>query len=532
MNYSTTFKKLMYSLIFFLLIFSRSLCANAKEARSLPKGEVLIIYSDNASKEQLENVCRIVEILTFEGVQAAFAPAMECAGRLAGYDSIILYELEAYPSQLLEELWKAEGSRRLLFAGNGFLKTYLDFTLRSASYDCCNGKAGTLIYEFETQSPRQSLAVLKEPVFLKKYEYAAGQMFVGSLEKYFCARQGRITHVSVSDLSDPLVLSAFAKELSLWREGNREEYARYFVFDKVYPFQNPKKLLEAVKEMKDRNVFFIISVMPVYSHENYPAMQQFCEVLRFAQDNGGMIFLHAPVNQMDSFDVDLVNEYLTLAVNAYMEQGVYPMGLQIPGNWIRNRDAIEVMSRFNTILVSEETDSRIEEDWMKVNGNLVCQNDHQWIAPAITVDQDSDSYMDVYSTSICLDINEEMEQIREKIDHGKESSRLLKDLWELSHSFYTNTDTMIYENGQILVNGIPADKTYVPAEPETDFSYNRNQLQRFSRDLTGENNKLLIAVILTALLFVIFIIVARRNNRSRFFYEEEEDMDEYWENKG
>ena len=75
------------------------------------------------------------------------------------------------------------------------------------------------------------------------------------------------------------------------------------------------------------------------------------------------------------------------------------------------------------------------------------------------------------------------------------------------------------------------DKTYVPAERETDFSYKRNQLQRFSRDLTNENHKLLVAVVIVALLFIAFIIVARRNNRSRFFYEDEEDMDEYWENK-
>lgn len=174
-------------------------------------------------------------------------------------------------------------------------------------------------------------------------------------------------------MNNSLVLSAFVKELSLWRKENEQNCVEYYVIDKVYPFQNPAKLLEVVQEIQEKDAFFIISVMPVYNHEDYPAMQQFCEVLKYAQDNGGMIFLYAPVNQMDSFDVDLVNEYLSLAISAYVKQGVYPMGLQVPKNWIRNNDTVEIMSRFKTIMVSENVDDWIEEDWSRVNGNLVYQ---------------------------------------------------------------------------------------------------------------------------------------------------------------
>ncbi len=78
-----------------------------------------------------------------------------------------------------------------------------------------------------------------------------------------------------------------------------------------------------------------------------------------------MIFLYAPVNQMDSFDVDLVNEYLSLAISAICKAGVYPMGLQVPKNWIRNNDTVEIMSRFKTIMVSENVDDWIEEDWSR-----------------------------------------------------------------------------------------------------------------------------------------------------------------------
>lgn len=210
------------------------------------------------------------------------------------------------------------------------MKNYLDYTLRSTAYECYEGEAGTVVYEFEAFQQKQSLAVIEEPVFLKNYEYQSGKVLVGALEKYFCASQGRITHISVSDLNNSLVLSAFVKELSLWRKENEQNCVEYYVIDKVYPFQNPAKLLEVVQEVQEKDAFFIISVMPVYDHEDYPAMQQFCEVLKYAQDNGGMIFLHAPVNQMDSFDVDLVNEYLSLAISAYVKQGFTQWGFRFP----------------------------------------------------------------------------------------------------------------------------------------------------------------------------------------------------------
>lgn len=531
MNCSMMYKKIMISVLPFLMIFSLSVSADAQERGDLPAGEILIVYSDHADQSTIQNVYRIVEMLTYEGVQVAFAPALRCSGRLSGYEKIIFYELEDYPRELLEEAGRQE--REMLFVGSHFLREYLNKTGQGGTYTICEEQVGTLTYNREAQNGWQSLVPFKELIFLEgEKTYESGLLSVGTKDGYFCAERGAVTHISSGDWSNPLVLTAFISELSRWGAENvqKEEYARYLVFDELYPFQDQEKLLEVVKELAEKNTFFILSVMPVYTHVDYPAMQHFCEVLRYAQDNGGMIFIHAPLNQMESFDVDLMNEALSQAVRAYIDQGVYPMGLQVPENWMTNSQTAEVMSRFRTILVSPDPDEKIEADWDNAAGNLVYRDAHQWIAPATLPGQEMVSDITAYSSAVYLDINEDMDVILEKTEACKNSYVPVKNLWETPHSFYTNMDTMSYQNGNIVINGSWRDKTFVPSEYDENFSYNRNQLQRFSKDLTSENHKLTAAVAFVAVLFVIFIIIARKTNHSRFFYEEE-DMDEYWENK-
>ena len=350
MSCSMMSKKIMLFLLIFLLVVFPPVCVNARERGNLPSGEILIVYSDHADPDMIQNVDHIVKMLTYEGVQVAFAPAYRCEGRLSGFDRILFYELENYPEDFLEEAGRQE--KEMMFVGNHFLKEYLNETRQEDGYKICDEKMGTLVYGREMQNSKEALVSFKELIFLEgEMSYEAGTLYAGTKKGYFCAERDGITHVSTGDLSNPLVFSAFTDELSRWisGDGRTEEYARYLVFDEIYPFQDQEKLLAVVKELASEHTFFILSVMPVYIHEDYPAMQHFCEVLRYAQDNGGMIFIHAPLNQMEVFDVDLMNEALSQAVRAYIDQGVYPIGLQVPENWMTNSHTAEVMSRFRTI---------------------------------------------------------------------------------------------------------------------------------------------------------------------------------------
>lgn len=519
----------------FLLMFTvNSIQANAEEETPLPTGDILIMYSDGISEEDMQQVRCLVEELTFQSFQVTFAPVTECLGHLQEFDSILCYKIERFPADIIDELWKREqeGNRaltneeqgcRIMFMGNGFLRSYLQKTNRSTSYMDSVMEIGKMEYSFGAEAQKEALVKEKDFLFLTgELDYTAGQMQVDDIEGYFCARKGCLYHIPVSGLEDNPVKAAASKEISIWKwpyNGEPHIYAQYIVLNEVYPFQDPDKLLEIINGMISKKEPFVISVMPVYHNGNYPAMQHFCEILRYAQANGGVIILHSPINQMPEFNIELVNDYMTTATRIYMEQGVYPMGIQVPRNWLFDENTIEVLSRFRTVLVANEEDSLIEWD-EDVRTNSVYKDGHQWIAPAIALDEKGTSFLKTYSSAVYIDITDDIENIERTIQACITSEVPLKSLWDIEHSFWTDEDILTYRNHILLVNGKRTENEFTATEYDEDFEYNRNMLQRFSKDLSSENQKLIVVVVVVSILFLWFIFAARRRNRQQFFWKQ------------
>ena len=107
-----------------------------------------------------------------------------------------------------------------------------------------------------------------------------------------------------------------------------------------------------------------------------------------------------------------------------------------------------------------------------------------------------------------------------------ESEVPLKNLMDANHEVRTNEDEIIYRNGYLTVNGENRNLDYEPGEYPEEFDYKRNMLERVSKDLTGQNQKLIFAVVTVSILFVAFILIARYRSYKRFFYR---GSDNPWE---
>lgn len=532
----------------FLILLYEGSNVQAKELTTLPKGEILIMYSEGASEEDLENVISIVETLTYQSFQVTYAPASKCLGELDNYSFILCYKIERFPNGLIEELKKREeegnsilnrrkdiknstGEKdiRILFVGNEFLRSYLKITGRENAYIDSVSKVGKAQYFFNDQVQQEALVREGDFLFLLgELDYESGTIEVDGTEGYFCASIGSIYHIPVSDLKENLVKAAFTKEVAQWKwpyNGEPHTYAQYMVINEVYPFQDSDKLLQVINYMVAKEVPFIISVMPIYNNGNYPTMQHFCEVLRYAQANGGTIILHSPINQMPNFNVDLVKDYLTTAVSIYKEQGVYPMAIQVPRNWMLNSDTIEIMSHFRTVLVAEEEDALVEAD-EDVYTNLIYKDGHQWIAPSILLDANGVSYLKTNSVAVYFDLTDNINTIENKVKACIASDIPLKSLWDIEHSFWTEEDVMTYSNHIIFINGKRVENNFVATDYEEDFQYKRNMLQRYSKDLSQINKKLMIVVVAISLIFIWFILTARHRNRKTFFVKNSEGKED------
>ncbi len=131
------------------------------------------------------------------------------------------------------------------------------------------------------------------------------------------------------------------------------------------------------------------------------------------------------------------------------------------------------------------------------------------------------SYTKVYSTAVYIDFTEDAETITGKIRACQDSFVPLKSLWDVDHTFWSDTDLLLYKNGILTVNSMRQEKAYEPSEPEAEYEYNRNTLKRFSRNLAEENRKLVVVVIIVSALFIFFLYSARHNNKKRFFYSDQ-----------
>jgi len=247
-------------------------------------------------------------------------------------------------------------------------------------------------------------------------------------------------------------------------------------------------------------------------------MTHFCKVLRFAQAGGGAVIINAPIDQMNPLDKEVMLDYLARAMTIYNKQGVYPLALEVPQNWMFHKDTIEIMRHFKTIFSSDEVDSYLSQEDM--NQNEVYKDGHQWVGASIPVDDTKVSYLSVYSTAVSIGLDEDFEEIKRKVEVCQNSFVPLKSLWDVEHSYWLDKQLMTYKNGDLTLNGKKMDLSFSPTVYPDQYDYRRNMLQRFSRDLTTQSRRLVIAVGLTSILFVFLILWARLKNRKNYFFHD------------
>lgn len=526
MNCNTMYKKIIIGFLAGLVLFLQAKPAYALEV-TIPDGDILVVYSDAASDDTVDAVADIVEILTYQAFQVSYGTASQCCKELQRFDYIICYDVERYPADFIEKLAERKSAgAEIMIMGSHFMKDFLDYEKKGNSYITEDKQVGKMTYYFDSLTDKVALVEEEDFLFLTDaVDSQSGTLQVGATQGYIIATMGNVTHMAVDNMRNHLVKAIFSKEVAYWKwayEGEPHVYAQYIVLNEVYPFQDPEKLLEIVNLMIRMQEPFVISVMPVYTNGDYPAMQRFCEILRYAQANGGAVIIHGPINQMNEIDAELIDKYMTLAIQYYVKQGVYPLALQVPSVWMYDEDTIEILSHFGTIFTTNEEDDLVEfsED---IHTNAVYDDGHQWVGPTVALDYVGVSYTKVYSTAVYIGMEEDLNVIEDKIEACRNSFVPLKSLWDIEHSFWTDEDRMTYKDGVITLNEQRTEKTFYATEYAKEYDYHRNMLKRFSKDLTEENQKLVIAVLIVSSIFIFFLLIARYQNRRRFFIKKDKE---------
>jgi uncharacterized protein YdaL len=510
-------------LIIFLILVTNCLRNQTALASEIinEDAEILVIYNNNPSEEESANIQTIVKILTYLQHSVAYVPLEESAPLLEKYDTIICFGLTETPDSFIDKL--ASDDKRVFLLGSGGVESYISKKGYNFVAHKMEDMIATVHYKFSEKNEFNTLISIKNSILLSgELTYDNGTISIEGKNASLYSRYQNFVYLPLTDLSDPLIQASFTKEVARWLwpfKGDPHPYAQYIVLDEVYPFCPPEQLMEAIDFLVDLKIPFVISVMPIYENGEYPAMKKFYEVLRYAQANGGSILIHSPILQQEQDNVEQIWEYLTTAMEAYTNFGIYPLGIEAPEDFMFSVTGREILKRYSTVFFYQG----VNENSIDLNErfNSIYKDGHQIIAPAISLDQSGNSQIMVHSTAIYLKLQEGIDLLKEKVNVCIESNIPMKSLWETDNTVYADNLYLYTVQGQTYFNNEKISLEYIPFAYDDDFDYKNGVFQWIAEDLGGLNKKLVFLVIISSIIFTIFIIFARQMNKRKFLLPKE-----------
>lgn len=484
--------------------------------------ELLLIYPDATTEAQQMVIEELENAATSLGKKMEYAPAAAAVHYIGQYQAVICYDLTGEEAEVFAELCQYTG--QLLFLGADGMKAYLSATGQQKAIGPELGSIdGQLTYTFRDTEQAVKLVEIPQVYVFSCLSYQSGELETNSGSFPFFAEVGledsekSARYCPLTDFSDEVLYAALLEELNSWLwpyEDMPTDYAQYLVIDEVYPFMPTDELKEKVQLCIDADIPFVISVMPIYQNTDYPAMQQFCEVLKYAQSNGGAVILHAPILRSGVTDWDAFYEDITSATLAYTDHGVYPLGIEVPESWIWKTDYLSFMKRYRTVFVYQDTEE--SGFTLEAQTNLLYQNYHQLIMPAITLDEVGTSWLTCYSSAVYFDSTAELETLQVCIDALQDSAVPLLSLWDMSHSVWANSFHMEYSSYVITINDEVRSLVYEPEPYPEDYDYKRNTLARFTVSLAEQNKVLVVLSAASVVMFLGLMIWAQKVRRRQF----------------
>ncbi|MCI1981788.1 MAG: DUF2334 domain-containing protein [Oscillospiraceae bacterium] len=479
------------------------------------KSEILIIYPNQLDSAARNSLCSVVETMTYLGHSADYLPQKQAKGRISQYQAAVCCGLK--DSAETDALLAGYSGRVLLL---GCLPGTVPDPARYPRGKPASGRNSAVAsYTFAGNHTFTQLLTLDSLSLPQKPTYTAGSLSDSEGRQPLVMGWGTVRYLPMTDYTTSFARAVLEQETALWLwpyNDKPHSYAQFVVIDSVYPFTDPRRLLSTVKQLAEEKISFVISVMPIYQNADYPAMQQFCEVLRYAQANGGAVILHAPIVQGTLSTADL-QQKLTDAANSYFANQVYPVALEIPRSWIYNEDLRTALGRYRTLFVYNDGTAGECLD-LKLATNDFVRLGVQLISPAVSLDTENTGFLDCCAGAVYVDASEGSEKVMKTVRAARDSAVPLKSLWDMNQTEYFNGGQLTWDGSVLTVNGKKAALSYTPRPRGSNHDYKRTMLYRATADLQNQNHVLIVFAAAAIGIFLLCTYFARRQMHRRFFY--------------
>lgn len=497
----------------------------SEEAPAAAAAEILVVYPEETdSKTDDDSLAAVARALFSLRYTAVFAEEEKAAELLSQYDSVIWCDVSESRPMNASVLENYHGSLLALGRGTCLGPRGVE---TGGKYE---GKvSGNAEYDFGGENAFRSSVKMLDPGWIPAAEVKDGLIETAAGPLPLVSAAGLTRYIPLADYTTPFAQAVLIRETARWKwpyESKMHVYTQYVTVGPVYPFADLNRLMKTVDSMAEKKMPFVISVMPIYEHADYPAMERFCDVLRYAQSHGGAVILHAPIIQNQP-DADSLAKRLTAATMNYIQRDVYPLALEIPSEWLFRDDLAGILGRYRTLFLSD-MDAFANHPPKEYGLTDHIMQGHQQIVPSIPLGEARVSSLSTHATAVYLDLSAEQDKTLEmNIEAAAGSSIPMQSLWSMDEAVYLNDGHYLtWDKNTLTVDGVQRFIQYTPSEAGTDFDYKRDAYYRFVRDLAGQNHTLIGISIVVLIVFLILGRESRKQMHRHFLKPREEKSGE------
>ncbi len=520
-SFSTTCKLLLV----LALILSLGLPTAAATGEStLSGGDILLLHSQTLDDGDLTGLRLIADAATALGRSLDLAEAGEGAAHLADYKLVICYDMPADP--ILGRRLLGSQTKLLILGGE------MISALGPARAIANAGDNGVLTVTFSGGEDYGTIVSLPKTLYRLEGDYRSGSLEALTGTVSFCAGDDSLRYIPLTDMSADLTRAALMWELSefLWEYGGLPpQRGQYWVLENVYAYMPAQELLARVERLAEAKIPFVISVSPTFQNGDYPAMGQFCQVLRYAQAAGGAVILRVPKLRTKVTDWSTFSTRMTEAVTALTDHGVYPLGYDVPYSWLWDTDALTWMRRSRTVFLHE--DGAEVNFTRQTRRNLAYDNYNNLIFPVLDLAKDGQNTVLQFPAAQRISAAVSLRELEANLDRVKNNRNAYYSLWDSDQSLWADNLHLSYHAGSVTLNDELQSLSYTPEPYEESYDYHRNMLTRFTVSIQNESHFLIGLVTVVTVLFLGMILYARVQARKYFFYPREKG-EEQPEEKG
>lgn len=292
----------------------------------------------------------------------------------------------------------------------------------------------------------------------------------------------------------------------------------YFLVKEVYPFSDLALLENMAERFYAAGIPFMVSVRPVFSNTDYPAMKRYLDALKVVQSRNGSILVQAPAVMPSIGTGDhTLREKMAGFISLLAANGIAPLGIGAEMYWSYDKEyGPQGMGFFDSAVLFP--DEKVM--YMEQSRASVAFGSSLYSLPLDTLQkiQVNGKAMPAFplDTAITVNMPEKQAALRDMLQLLDSYWITFADYKQGEHKTVSGNDRITSSHGVLTINGQQLNIEHTPEKVDSTYQYTQEQRQSFARLFSVQNQFFIVAIILSLLLFGGLFAVGYRLYRQKY----------------